>query len=294
MVIGVDSATTLQPASPSGIDLAIRHFNHAQKLFEVGEQNTNGSLMIATYGLASFGKTSHRTLVAEFSDILGRPEHSNKSIQEVAEIWNDLVWDRFSQELQPQIDQAKALAKKPPAPDPLARTVVEEQIFQSLSQYFGGFYLAGRYGSARQVVAYKIEFHWNSKKKPVVEIPVGSIDIQGIPQFILRLLNGYDPGLLIKIAADPRWSGDENDLKQLVGEFARYHGYELPIRDLIEMVYSFIYCTIKAIRFSPLAPICGGPIEIATITTDRRFRWVSHKDLNVAIHHSLFNETRHA
>jgi hypothetical protein len=28
---------------------------------------------------------------------------------------------------------------------------------------------------------------------------------------------------------------------------------------------------------------CGGPIEIAVITTDRRFRWVRHKDWDVAI-----------
>jgi hypothetical protein len=58
----------------------------------------------------------------------------------------------------------------------------------------------------------------------------------------------------------------------------------LPIREAIDFVHACVSSTIKAMKFSTsLAQICGGPIEIAVITTDRRFRWVRHKDWDVAI-----------
>jgi hypothetical protein len=57
----------------------------------------------------------------------------------------------------------------------------------------------------------------------------------------------------------------------------------LPIRDAIDFVYTCIYSTIKALKFSSLQQICGGPIEIAIITTDRPFRWVRHKAFDAAI-----------
>jgi len=36
-------------------------------------------------------------------------------------------------------------------------------------------------------------------------------------------------------------------------------------------------------EFSHTAPVCGGPVEIAVITTDRSFRWVHHKRFDAAI-----------
>ena len=36
-------------------------------------------------------------------------------------------------------------------------------------------------------------------------------------------------------------------------------------------------------NFSRLDPVCGGPIEVAVITTARRFRWVCHKELDAAL-----------
>ena len=57
----------------------------------------------------------------------------------------------------------------------------------------------------------------------------------------------------------------------------------LPIREAIDFVHACIYSTIKAMKFSNFSQICGGPIEIAVITSDRRFRWVLHKDWDAAV-----------
>jgi len=55
------------------------------------------------------------------------------------------------------------------------------------------------------------------------------------------------------------------------------------MRDAIDFVHSCISSTIKTLKFSHLSQTCGGPIEIAVITTDRDFRWVRHKEWDAAI-----------
>lgn len=58
---------------------------------------------------------------------------------------------------------------------------------------------------------------------------------------------------------------------------------ELTIRDAVDFAHFIVYSTIKTIKFSDREQVCGGPIEVAAITTDRKFRWVKHKDFDSAI-----------
>lgn len=59
--------------------------------------------------------------------------------------------------------------------------------------------------------------------------------------------------------------------------------FVLPFRESIDWVHAMLYSTIKLFKFSALPPVCGGPIEIAAITSDRPFRWVKHKSLSEAL-----------
>jgi hypothetical protein len=99
---------------------------------------------------------------------------------------------------------------------------------------------------------------------------------------IQRLIFGTDGELRHSILSSGRCSGTEAELDALIGNQTWSHPM-LPIRDAIDFVYSCIYSTIKAMKFSNFSQVCGGPIEIGVITTDRRFRWVRHKDWDVAI-----------
>ena len=58
---------------------------------------------------------------------------------------------------------------------------------------------------------------------------------------------------------------------------------DLPIREAIDFLYTYIHITIKAEKFKFGAPTCGGPIEVGFISTDRTFRWVKHKPFYSAI-----------
>ena len=104
----------------------------------------------------------------------------------------------------------------------------------------------------------------------------------GAPNLILRLMNGYDGDLRSAILNSGHWTGSDTELDSVLAQSALQVPV-LPIRDAIDFVYSCIHSTIKALKFSSLNQICGGPIELAVITTDRRFRWVRHKGWDTAI-----------
>jgi hypothetical protein len=104
----------------------------------------------------------------------------------------------------------------------------------------------------------------------------------GAPNTVRRLLYGCDEEIPAAILSSTKWSGTPQELEQLLQKH-RIEPPLLPIREAIDFVHACIMSTIKAMKFSSFAQICGGPIEIAVITTDRRFRWVRHKDWDVAI-----------
>jgi hypothetical protein len=104
----------------------------------------------------------------------------------------------------------------------------------------------------------------------------------GAPNMIKRLIFGCDDGLRANILASGKWTGTPADLDALVAQCTLYHPF-VPIRDAIDFIHACITSTIKAMKFSNLSQICGGPVEIAVITSDRKFRWVRHKAWDAAI-----------
>ncbi len=277
-------------ASPEGIVLGAdstaswgnHYFNSTQKLFEIGENSTLG---IITWGLAGFDSVSYRTLIAQLADDLARTPAQD--VSEVAQRWATLVWDRYTNgALAANIAEAKTLSAKT-AHDPLdptntANRTADEQVrLDSLIATLSvGFCIAGHVLPDRSPAAYSIALQ--PLETSAVVSPVSGWSFWGAPNMIGRLIFGIDSGLLEEIAASKHWTGTSADLSSIARQYELSHG-SLPIRDAIDFVHSSIASTIKAMKFSNLAQICGGPIEIAVITTDRKFRWVRHKPWDAAI-----------
>jgi hypothetical protein len=100
---------------------------------------------------------------------------------------------------------------------------------------------------------------------------------------IRRLIFGNDERIRNDILASGKWAGSDAELDYVLNQYQLTHPFNLPIRDAIDFVHSCIHSTIKAMKFSNLSQICGGPIEIAVITADRPFRWVQHKGFDSAM-----------
>jgi hypothetical protein len=281
VVLGADSTTTTfvqgPGPNPVGID---RYYTAGQKVFQIGSESTLG---LAMWGLGSLGETSFRTLIARLADDLtARP---GSSMSEIADRWNLLFWAAFAAHLGPLLPRAQQLRGQ------LHRTPVEETELASLEERFSvGFCLGGYCFPDRKPEAFELAFQPSQTGPlPPQSLPIGSVKFWGSPNIMNRLIHGIDLHLLLDIKNSPHWSGTTDDLAALVNPHQLSQPFDLPIREAIDWVYTVVYTTSQAMKFSHLAPVCGGPVEVAVITTDRPFRWVCHKSLDAAISQGRFS-----
>lgn len=129
IVFGADSTTTVMIPGNQ------HYFNHAQKLFQIGEGST---LAAVSWGLGGLGATSYRRLLAILSDdLISSPP---ASVAEAATRWSNLFWQEYSTtpDFIVLISEAQLLATKSAhdASAPLSpgmRTVAEESRLRELS-----------------------------------------------------------------------------------------------------------------------------------------------------------------
>jgi hypothetical protein len=279
VVLGADSTTTY-----GGGTATAHYYNNAQKLFQIGQDSTLG---LVAWGLGGLITKSHRTLVALLADDL--QAQPPKTVEDVADRWVEQFWQAYSDPNSPlsaTFSECKRLAAKTPyvsgQASPTARTEAEEKQLAGLSQALvAGFCIGGYLPTDRRAVAFEIVFDPLKGRPKPAELVFGS-RFWGAPNMIQRLILGCDNGVKDAIIGSGKWAGTRAELDALVGNHALSHPV-VPIRDAIDFVHTCIVSTIKAFKFSNYSQICGGPIEIAVITTDRNFRWVKHKAWDAAI-----------
>lgn len=277
IALGADSTTSYM-AQGGGF----HYLNHNQKIFEVGQKSALG---ILTWGLASVGSISHRTLVAQLGDVLNKS--SPASVASACESWVDIFWPNYQTFWTTQIALVRSLDAKSPydAGAPLSadmRTDAEESTYQQLKMgLVVGFCIGGHILNDRTPTAFEMIFDPLSPHKPV-PAPISETRCWGAPKVFSRIVHGIDPEITQAIINSGKWSGTTKELETLMGEHQLYLP-NLPMRDAIDFVHSCIASTIKTLKFSHLSQTCGGPIEIAVITSDRDFRWVRHKEWDAAI-----------
>lgn len=272
VVLGADSTSTVVVRDPSDSAFTDHHYNYSQKIFEFGEDS---SLGITMWGLGSLGILSYRTLIAEVAD---ESRIACNSVEEVATLWKNRFWSEYTVYLGTIISRARELDQKGSS-----RNDDENNEYDYYKENFsGGFCIGGWWRDSRRPSAYTIEYEpfIDPKMEPMT---LSDCNFWGCPNIIHRLIYGIDLEILVDILRNEKWTGSDEDLFNIVRERRLSRPMDLPIREAIDFVYSCIYATIKAFKFSHFKPICGGPIEIAVITTDRKFRWICHKGHDEAL-----------
>jgi hypothetical protein len=260
VVFGADSTTTVGD----------HHFDFGQKIFELGD---NATLGIVTWGLGGIQHTSYRTLYAEFSADL--KDNAPPTVQEAAQRWAAKFFSVYDGAVGAAHRAAEAAAT---TPEDKAAVASNAEILKA------GFCIGGITPPNRRPAALELEFNPTDTAIPTpIPLPTGKAIFRGVPSLVSRILYGLDPDLFDAIAASPNWTGGEKGLMDLVQPFVLGQPATLPLRDAIDWIYSCIQSTIKGVKFSPWAPMCGGPVEVAVVTSDRPFRWVRHKSLDAAI-----------
>jgi len=272
VVLGSDSTSTFELE-----EKASRHFDFAQKLFEFGESpSTMGAV---TWGLGRPGEKSWRTLIAETADYWTLTKPS--SFDEAASIAASMFWADYQHCYAEKLRQARELAAKGENVSSEDRTVLQDLN----ASFAGGFCIGGRWKPEREPCAYAIEF-----EPALISVPqpqrlrIAKGYFWGCPNLIQRILYGIDLGLLNEICSSGKWAGIDEELIRLISEkYMNSPPFELPLREAIDWVFSSIYTTIKGMKFSGHQTFCGGPIELAVISSDRPFRWVCHKTMGAAV-----------
>jgi hypothetical protein len=277
VVLGADSTSSFINGSGN-----IHYFDFAQKLFEIGEKSTLGFL---TWGMGGLGEISYRHLLAKFDDKLRKKPVV--SVNLVAEDWSKM-FDAEYRALA-AVKRATELHKIPPFdkadPGKLGNRTLDEQKEYSrlLGSTIVGFCIAGYVMPNREPVAVTVTFAPTDPAPTIVTLPKHQLMFYGMPNAMNRLIHGMDDEVFTAIQNSPKWSGTKQDLGAILNDYRILPRAQLPLRDAIDYVHSGIYLTIKATKFSTHPQMCGGPIEIAVISSDRKFRWVRHKDWDSAI-----------
>ena len=111
--------------------------------------------------------------------------------------------------------------------------------------------------------------------------PVG-ISFAGEAESLARLLGGFSPRLPQLLQAVIKPTPSAPDLAKLM-EFlgsnlqAPVVFPPMPIQDTIDLAEWLVQTAIMYSRFSPGAPVVGGPIESAAITKHEGFKWIRRK-----------------
>jgi hypothetical protein len=153
-----------------------------------------------------------------------------------------------------------------------------------------GYYLGGYDSTSREPACFQIVFSSDGESK-IDKMEIGQARFSGAPRFFTRVFHGYDPnlpGFLVSVLQKKLKDAPDN-LAEIVHKACdlapiKAVGFrDLPIREAIDWIHSYLHLTVKAFKFQFGVPVCGGPIEVAFIAADRRFRWVCHKKFDSAI-----------
>lgn len=246
IVLGADSMASIN--DDSGVHQLL---NHAQKVFEVGIGSQYG---VCVFGSGALRTQSHRTVCARLADEIG---DKKMPVSDVADKLMELVGRDL--------------------PDAAALPV--------------GYMLGGTEPGTRAPSLWHLTYQPNGVPHKT-EVAIGPC-FDGAPDFMQRILWGYAAGLpeavlenLKALMPTEAASLDQHypsAFNSAAEGFRSFGHLDVPIRNAIDYVYTALRLTVKSFNYRYGAPLCGGPLEIAVITTDRPFRWVVHKEFDSAI-----------
>ncbi len=301
VILGADSTST--STFILGNDTSIHHLEYAQKIFEIGERGTLG---LACWGLGAIGEKSYRTLSAELGDAMTSKD--SYTVSQAAEWWRDKFWDLYELTFAAQIVRAKELKSRGEIIETKklagSLTPAETAEFQAMSieiqglhSLGGGFCIGGRDSTDRQPRAYQITYNpFQDRSVSITHLSMGWC-FWGCPDIVQRIIFGIETTVRNQILASGKWAGTADELDVILTTIDLEPYTLLPLREAVDWVHAMIYSTLKAYKFSSRPSVCGGPIDIALISSDRPFRWIRHKSLGAAIirsdHESLEGSNGH-
>jgi hypothetical protein len=233
------------------------------KLFQLGWRRPYG---LTVYGDGRFGNRSWRDLFAAFDRTLERD--AQPGANELAERFLEFAKQTWS---------ADAQAHQWLDPCEMSKAGV----------------IIGGYGSGHGATSFArvlLNPDASSGEEPLVVYDcAGQLFFDGCPDAVHRLIYGLDRNMLALLIGEGVIP--EEHVEKAIGLVMRPNPWRaapsptLSLRDAIDYVHFMVTATIKYYKFLRGLPKCGGKAEIACVTSDRGFRWVTHKSLDWCVGH---------
>ena len=246
---------------------------------------------IACWGIGQLNGTSYRTMSSELDDAIRSGNVVN--FESAVNWWTDKFYLMYESEYAHILSVSKPLVQKRKLG---TITPAEENQLKMYANLSGGFCIAGRFPPERSPRAFQVIYGAEIDRPDAISElgPSPTWAIWGCRNITDRIIDGVDSNVKSMILTSGKWQGTESELEALLHplRLEPYPTVHLPLREASDWIFSLIFSTVKAFKFSTLPPVCGGPIDIALISSDRPFRWVRHKRIGAAIsrddhHHSL-------
>lgn len=263
LVVATDSASTVGVEGPEGQQGVGKVFNHATKLIQL----RNYPIAVANWGASKIGERIIASLVEEYAN--SRPplatvqeSEGELSVKEEAEGLRDFFRD-FYEGVYPDWEQ---------------RDQVPGGVGVLVGGYSGDAFFPEEY-------LFNIPQGQFQRLRPPKED--GSQDYganwYGATDAIVRLHFGRDEGvleILQQLDVEPQKIAQTEQIVKCQLQYpVPFAG--MPLQDAVDYAIYLVSVTIGRYRFVVGAEICGGPIDVATITRDRGFQWVKRKELAV-------------
>ena len=258
LVLAADSAATVNASpvteggdpGPSGV---LKVFFNATKVFQIRDLPVG----VLTWGAGSFRARTVASLVEEFEN--------EKDVQQIN--WSNLNVETLASDFWRFMNarSEELLPKVPKDGRPKTGFVI---CGYSGSEFFPEEYVAVvPTGSPRRL------------RPPNHNQPDFGANWFGSTDAIVRLHHGRDDRLfdLLLQAGTP-----EKQLAQLKTRISQHLQYQvlfhsMPLGDAVDFADFLVWTTIQRFRFVMGAELCGGPVDIATITRKDGFEWIRRK-----------------
>lgn len=272
LVYAADSTSSFFDNTAGQSRLA-QSFHHARKLIQLEDY----PIGIMTFGLGSIGARNLESLVAEFENglipLAARPAGDVYTVEAIATDLKDFLAAKYDAEFPiPAPAPAPDGGAAPPDPRPQMGVIMGGY---SRGQFFADEFVIGFPGGTV------------TRTRDNTAADVGAL-WWGVTTPIMRLVLGFDPDLhqwFLDQEVDPAEVG--NILSELRGRMQWNILFDgMPLQDAIDFGVYLANVTIGHSRFVVGPPVCGGHVDVATIT-HRGFSWVRQKQ-NIVKGDSVF------
>lgn len=265
LVYACDSTSSFFDTPSGAPSTLVQSFHHARKLIQLEDY----PIGLMTFGLGSIGARNLESLVAEFERRLiplkHLPDHETYTVEAIANNLRDFIVEKYDGQFPPP-DPPLEGVPAPPDPRPMMGIVVGGY---SKGEFFADEFLiafpGGQVTRTREHTGTDVGIRWWGVIEPISRLVLG-VD-SGVERWFV------DKGLESAEAA-----ANAAELRDRFRWNIVFDG--MPLQDAIDLGVYLANVTIGHSRFVVGPPVCGGHVDVATITY-RDFSWVRQKKYTV-------------